>query len=153
MVDIPSIAAAMTSLKTAADIAKGMLDLKAGADARGVVIDLQSVILNAQSSALAAQSEQMTLLQRVAELEKEASRAAAWESEKQRYRLRDYGNQRFAYELRLESANGEPLHRLCAKCFQEGRKSILHFQSAFTDSSSTRTERYDCAECKTEFWF
>ena len=70
MVDIPSIAAAMTSLKTAADIAKGMLDLKAGADARGVVIDLQSVILNAQSSALAAQSEQMTLLQRVAELEK-----------------------------------------------------------------------------------
>jgi hypothetical protein len=32
---------------------------------RGGVIDLQSVILNGQSSALAAQSEQMTRLQRL----------------------------------------------------------------------------------------
>jgi hypothetical protein len=148
MVDFGSIAAAVSGLKTAADIAKGMLDLKTAADVQGKVIDLQSVILNAQSSALAAQSEQMSLLQRIGELEQQVARNEGWETEAKRYQLRDYGKGRFAYELKKEDASGEPLHRLCEKCFQQRRKSILHFKFRQNDSG---TDYYGCFACASEF--
>ena len=150
MIDFGSIAAAVSGLKTAGDIAKGMLDLKAAGDVQGKVIELQNVILNAQSSALAAQSEQMILLQRVGELEKQVSRAEAWEAEVVRYKLKDYGDGRFAYELKSEAANGDPPHRLCTTCFHAGKKSILQFHYRV---DQTRAEFYDCHGCGLKFRF
>lgn len=150
MVDLGSIAAAVSSLKAAGDIARGLFDLKTAAEIQGRVIDLQSVILNAQSSAFAAQSEQMSLLQRLGELEKQVSRTEAWEVEIKRYRLRDYGQGRFAYELIAEAANGEPAHRLCPACFQLGKKSILQFKHG---SAGSGGEYYGCPGCQTQFRF
>jgi hypothetical protein len=54
MVDGASIAAAIGSLKTAADIAKGFLSLKETAAVQGKVIELQGHILAAQSTHLLA---------------------------------------------------------------------------------------------------
>jgi len=47
MVDMGSIAAAVTSLKAATDIAKGFADIKTMADVQGKVVTLQSEILAA----------------------------------------------------------------------------------------------------------
>ena len=54
MVDIASISAAVTGLKTATDIAKGIAELGSVAEVQSKVIELQTVILAAQSSAMAA---------------------------------------------------------------------------------------------------
>lgn len=149
MVDIASITAAVTGLKTAADIAKSMIGLKTESEIRAKVIELQSVILAAQSSALAANSDQFALLERARELEGELASVKAWESEKQRYKLRDFGGGTFAYVLDPERSEGEPPHRLCAACFHKEEKSILQFQY----ESGTSQDKYLCTACKAEYFF
>ena len=79
-----SIAAAIGGLKTAAEIAKGFLDLKEVAAVQGKVIELQGVILAAQSSALAAQSDQMTLLEDIRALKEKMAKLEAWEAGRRR---------------------------------------------------------------------
>lgn len=116
-----------------------MLDLKTATDVQGKVIELQSVILNAQSSALAAQSEQFISLQRISELEKRIAQIEAWDAETGRYQLRDYGRGRFAYELKVDSANGEPTHRLCAACFRWGKNPSFSSSTAVTIVGKTIT--------------
>jgi hypothetical protein len=54
----------------------------------------------------------------VAELE-------AWEAEKQRYKLDHAGTGVFAYRLQGTMAGSEPIHCICATCYQHGKKSIL----------------------------
>ena len=85
MVDIQSISAAITGLKTAAEIVKAMKGLQDQADIQTKVKELQSAILDAQTSTLAAQSDQFTMIQRLRELEAEVRNVRAWEETKQRY--------------------------------------------------------------------
>jgi hypothetical protein len=149
MPDIISIAAAIGGLKTAADITKGFLDLKETAAVQGKVIELQGVILNAQSSALAAQSDQLGLLEEVRGLKAKMAELEAWDAQKKRYALTDYGGGTFAYALKPASANGEPLHRICPACYEKGRRSVLqnHGRNAY------HQEMASCPACETKFNF
>jgi hypothetical protein len=147
MVDVSSIAAAIGSLKTAAEIAKGFLDLKETAAVQGKVIELQGVILAAQSAALAGQSEQFSLLEKVRELETEMAKVKAWETQKQRYDLVSIGTRAglFAYALKPECRGAEPPHYICANCYEDGRKSILQFHQQYG-----KLDTFICSSCKTE---
>ena len=143
MPDIALIQSAITGLKTAGDIAKSFLELKSIADVQGKVIELQSAILAAQGSALAAQSDQSSMAQRIRELEEEVARVREWEEQKQRYTLHKFPSGAFAYGLKPESANGEPMHYVCAKCLNRGRKTILQ-ESKSGDYGTAMA----CHECK-----
>ena len=147
MIDMASITAAVTGLKAATDLAKSFVDLKTTGEIQGKVVELQTVILSAQSSALAAQSDQFSLLNRIGELEKEVTQFKNWETEKERYKLTEYGSGTFAYAMKPEKANGEPLHRLCANCFNQGQKSLLQLVG-----TGGGQERMRCARCKTEIY-
>jgi hypothetical protein len=127
MPDMALIQSAITSLNTAANIAKGFLQLRTIAEMQGKVIELQSAILAAQSSALAAQSEQATLIQRISELEKEIARVKAWEGQKQRYKLHSPWEGATVYALKRSMCEGEPAHWICTHCYEDGRRSILQF--------------------------
>ncbi len=118
--DIGSIAGGIASLKAAKDIAESLIGLRDTAKFQAAVVELQSKILSAQS-------DQFALLERVRELEKKMAELEAWEAEKQRYALTDYGAGTFAYALKEEARKGEPPHRICAACYQNGHKSILQF--------------------------
>jgi hypothetical protein len=148
MADIGSITAAIGGLKTAAEITKGFLDLKEAAAVQGRVIELQGVILAAQSSALSAQSDQLALLEEIRELKAKLTELEAWSTESQRYALKDFGSETFAYELKADAANGEPTHRLCPNCYQQGHKSILQNSGGNYSGRS----RLLCARCKGEFF-
>jgi hypothetical protein len=149
MVDMGTIASAVGSLNAAAQIAKGLLSLHDMQAVQSKVIELQGVILAAQSSALAAQSDQFTLLERVRELETKMAQLEAWETEKKRYALKDFGGNTFAYELKHEEARGEPMHRICPKCYAKGHKSILQSHG----KNAVEQDLYQCTECKTEYGF
>jgi antitoxin component of MazEF toxin-antitoxin module len=125
MADLSAIAAAAGSLRTAGEIVKAMVNLKIGAEVQSKVIELQSVIMSAQGDALAAQSEQFTLLQTIRDLEAEMAHAKAWDAEKERYKLDECPTGVLVYTLKEEAAGGEPMHRICPNCYQEARKSIL----------------------------
>jgi len=130
VIDMGSIMAAIGGLQTASQIAKSMIDLRDAALFQGKTIELQNAILAAQTSALAAQSEQFALVQRVRDAEEKVARMEAWETEKKRYDLYDYGDSRFTYRLKQSLQGSEPMHELCANCYNSNhQKSILHMET------------------------
>lgn len=127
--DIGSITSASSSIKSAIDIAKALVQLKSIADVETVAIQLREKISTAQAAMIKAQSEQSAMVQRISDLEKEVSKLETWSTEKQRYQLTDLWNTGVvAYALKESMCNAEPPHYLCTKCYEDGRKSILGLQ-------------------------
>src|ERR1700731_4790349 len=99
MIDLTMIAEAVTSLKTASEIAKTLIGLKETSAIQTKVVELNGIILSAQSSALAAQSNQFTLLQKVRDLEAQIADLKAWDAEKNRYELAEIASGIFTRRL------------------------------------------------------
>lgn len=147
--DISLISGALSSLKTAFDIAKGISDLKSMTDVQGKVIELQQAILAAQSSAMAANAEQYTAMEELRKLREELEKMSGWQQEKQRYRLfqAEGTGGSVVYALReSQKQQDEPPHYLCANCYEQGRKSILH-----NTIPSTGWTHWHCPVCKAQF--
>jgi hypothetical protein len=122
-----TLQSAVLSLKAASDIAKGFIYLKSLAEVQGKVIELQDVILSAQTSALTAQSEQFSMIQRIRDLEEDIARIKAWEEEKKHYQLVNpwQGAASLVYALKESCKETEPPHWICTKCYDDGRRTIL----------------------------
>ena len=144
MVDLTAISVISTSLKTAADITQAMIGLRDASMIQGKVIELQRVILSAQQSALTTQSDQFDLLARIRDLEKHVADLEAWNAERQRYELQDAGTGSLAYVIKGDARGSEPIHQICAACYQHGRKSILQPQEKGMQKMLV------CSECKAE---
>jgi hypothetical protein len=125
MVDMSAIAGALSSFKAANDIAQAMIGLRDAAAFQSKLIEFQAKIIEANNSAFAAQEERSALLQKISDLEKQVAKLEAWETEKQRYELQELPPGVFVRVLKPSMAAGEPIHRLCAKCYEDGKKSIL----------------------------
>jgi nitrogenase subunit NifH len=115
MSEMMVIQGAIMSLKAAGDIAKGLFHIKSMTDVQLQAIELQSTILSAQASAIAAQSEQSSMIHRIGELEKEIAEIKAWEETKHRYQLTTPwdGCQRICSE-RIEQGNGPTALDMCS---------------------------------------
>jgi hypothetical protein len=146
MVEMASIGAAISGLKAAGELAGSFLKLRDVAAVQGKVIELQTVILSAQQSALSAQSEQLALAEEKRRLEKQIADLEAWDREKQRYELKEVAASAFAYALKAGMEGGEPPHHICAKCFNERKKTILQARRV----PQGRLEFWDCHTCDTE---
>lgn len=147
---IAEITGALGGLKAAMDITKG-LNAAAGAVAlNDAKIGLQSAILDAQSSLLAAQETQTANLRRIEQLEQEIVGLKDWSAEKERYHLVDVWRGAMAYMPKPGMENGEPAHWLCATCFNHGRKSFMQFkgQDRSPSGGNMDSASYACDTCK-----
>jgi hypothetical protein len=81
MMDLGSVATVLTSLKTAADMAKVVKDINDETKRQSAVIDLQNAIMNAQSNAIEAQAEQLAMLKQIAVLEAKIEAFDSWDSD------------------------------------------------------------------------
>lgn len=146
--DYGMIQGAVTSLKVAADIAIALGNIKTMAEVQAKAIELQQVILSAQSSALTAQSEQFTLLQQIRDLKEEVANAKAWNEQKQRYALVSPWPGAVTYALKKQSSNAEPPHWICATCYENGRRSILNDGMKYAPAGRGRSAvGLDCPVC------
>ncbi len=116
---------AIAALKSAADLAQGMSKITTTAEVQAKAVELQQIILSAQSGALEAQGAQFALLQRIRSLEEKLTQVKAWETEKQKYQLYKFESGTFAYVLKEDAGAAEPSHYICASCYENQRKSIL----------------------------
>ncbi len=143
--DVAIISTVLSSLKSAGDISKSILDLKVSVEIQERVIELQRQILDAQESALATQQLQSELMQSNKDFEEKIRALKAWGTERERYILIEVARGAFAYALKdlsqLDGAN----HWLCATCFQDGNKSIL--QRAGHSQSDRRERPFYCPSC------
>ena len=133
---VAEIFGGLSALKTAFDMTQALQNIHDTVARDRAVIELQKEILSAQAA-------QSTLIDRVRELEKEVADFEAWEVEKKRYRLTDFGGGTFAYALKPDEAKGEPAHRVCAHCYQDGHIAILQ-----CSHRSDGQDYFDCLRCK-----
>ncbi len=129
MGEIQAVTATLISLKTASDMVKAFLDVRGAIHEQEKIFELQRVILAAHQSALDSQEAQAALSQHIRDLEKKIADFETWDHESERYHLVKDGSV-FAYALKEDAKETEPLHLLCAKCYEHRTKSILHHRIA-----------------------
>ena len=128
--------------KSMLDTAKGLKDINDAAVRNTAVIELQEKIL-------AAQEQQMALVERVGELETEVARFKTWDAEKERYELTQVGDRAaLAYTLKEGVESSEHPHQLCTNCFTDGKKSILQEEV----HSVGRAHVLVCHRCRSEIY-
>ncbi len=149
MVDMSLIAGAVSSLKTASEIVKGLVDVRDQAVFTSKAIELQRIIVDALASAATAQSEQISLVEQIRGLQSEISNFNNWESTATRYHLKDMGGSTFAYELKDGNAEVEPIHLACPRCFEKKTRSVLQF----VERNYYQRDKYKCPECQSDFEF
>lgn len=131
MPDALAIGGLLQSFSAITNIGKALIGMRDAEVIKEKVIELNGEILAAQQSALATQRDQFTLLEEKRALEEEIAKLKAWDAQKQKYHLqnvREPNNPHgpaFAYTMKVDAGTGEPMHSLCAKCFEERHKSIL----------------------------
>ena len=146
MVDITAISVVANSLNTAINIAKAMVDIRDATAFQGKVFELQRAIIEAQQSVFAANDERSTLIEKISNLEKELSSLKAWETEKQRYELKDVGHGSLAYVIKESVRGTEEPHQICANCYERGHKR--HLQPRISGFG----KELFCPECNTAIW-
>ncbi len=119
------ITGTISSLKTTGDITKSLINLKSISDVRDKVIELQSVIMDAQSSAIEANTNQLLLVEKITILKEKIAQMKTWDSEKQRYKLISLWNDAVVYSLKKSMKGAEPPHWICANCYEKGERSII----------------------------
>lgn len=140
---IAETGAALGGIKAAFDIAKGISALKSETERNDAVINIQRILLEAQESALGDKQAIGELRARLDLLERADFARATWEREKERYVLTRSPMGAYVYSLRPGMPDAEVHHRLCATCYEDGRKSILH-----TTASHSGGEMVMCQRCE-----
>lgn len=145
MNELQAAASALTSLKTAYDIAKTMIGLRDANVVREKALELNEALFAAREDSLKAQATQTTLTQRIGELEKEVADLKAWDREKERYVLSEIGPGVLAYAVKADAQGSEPFHLLCPRCYQDRKKSILQFEGDYWGVA-----HFKCHSCSSE---
>jgi hypothetical protein len=138
---VGEIMTGLSIFKSMLDAAKALKDINDATARNAAIIELQEKILTAQE-------QQSGLIQRVRDAEAKMAALETWQAEKDRYQLTDYGGGTYAYALKQEKAQGEPPHRLCVQCFEDGRKSVLHFMG-----HGEGQDHFRCHRCKLDLFF
>ena len=115
---VGEVFAGMTAFKAMFDITKSLKDMDDAVRRNAAVADLWEQIIAAQMRYTAA-------VEQVGELREELTRFETWESEKQRYELKDLYRGFYAYVPKVGMEQGEPPHALCTNCYNKSFKSIL----------------------------
>jgi hypothetical protein len=148
MPDLLAIAQGLNALKATTDIIKAMVGLRDAAQILEKTVDLNQKILAAQTALADAQMEQTALIQTIRDREEEIARLKAWETEKQRYELKDVamGSGSFAYIIKPTAQGGEPLHCLCAYCYENGKKRVMQTTGRLLHGRRL----WSCPDCKND---
>lgn len=125
MPDLIAISQGLNAVKAATEIVKTMVGLRDSAKLTENTVKLNSEILSVQSALMEAHKEQETLLQTIRELKEEIVHMKTWETEKQRYELKKFYPGTFAYTPKEEHRCAEPVHCLCTRCYEDGKRFIL----------------------------
>jgi hypothetical protein len=126
MADLAAIAGLMATVRNLKDLVASMVHARDTAVLRAKVGEFNERLIDAQQDIFAIQQDRAALVERVTELVGQIAKLEAWQTEKERYELKDLtGGRVFAYALKEAMTGGEPAHPICAHCYQAGSKSIL----------------------------
>jgi hypothetical protein len=115
---VAEIYGSLSALKTAFDVAKGLKDIHDATLRNAAIIELQEKILGAQEA-------QTSLIQRIGELEKQVTSFETWETEKEKYELKDLGYSSLAFMLKPGARGSVTPHFVCTNCYGKRQISVI----------------------------
>ena len=142
------------ALKSAGTLAISLSKLHTMAEVQAKAIELQQVLLSAQSSAIEAQSQQFALLEDKRMLEEELTEVKAWNTEKDNYKLEaiqtgaGQGHEAFVYSYKEGMDEPKPAHKVCANCYHDRHISILQSEIRFPGRAHILT----CHRCNSDIY-
>ena len=139
---LTEIGAAVSGFKTVMDITKGISALKTENEKNQAIFDIQRMLLDLQAAALDDKQTISQLRDQITKLQSEIEKKQNWADEKKRYLLTKSQRGVYFYSLKPDIENAEIDHRLCATCFENDKKSILH-----TIASERGGEYVKCLIC------
>ena len=143
---INEISLALTSIKSATDIIKGLVNLKTEAAVTEKVIDLQSIILDLHSHINLLNTEFSKVLSEKKSFEDELNNINDWSVEKQKYIMAEIDAKVFVFVHKDYLESKVETYWLCAHCFEGKRlKSIYQLKK---DEGYQKI--YYCPSCKNE---
>lgn len=119
------ISAAVTSAKTALDIAKAAQGLSNYNELVSAVSEVNAKLMDATVVTLASLEKQSALTKEMVELKEKLREVEGWESQMKRYKLHEFATGALAYALSPGKENGEPMHYLCITCVDKKKKTTL----------------------------
>jgi hypothetical protein len=122
---LAEISGALQATKILYDIAKANKELTNYNEFVSAISEVNAKLIDANTAALTSQEKQSFLTQRVSDLEKKIMEFEHWESEIQKYKLHQFPSGTFAFELKPEMQQAEPLHYLCQTCVAKRQKAIM----------------------------
>ncbi len=139
-------ASLFASAKTAYEIAKGISSLNTEVERNQAVSKVLEVLLSVQNDALSMKEKHSLLLSEIDHLKKKISEFEKWSEIERNYELKEIASGIFVYVYKKSDVNRDPMHWLCAKCFNtEKKKSIL--QRTGQDGRGTH---YKCHTCNSD---
>ena len=124
--EIATIASAISALKGASDLARGLIGSKVDAAVQAKVIELNQLILEAQDQVYASRERLYDAEHQIRLLKDQIAELNSWEGKSECYTLvYPWGNAASVYSLNESHAKGESPHYLCTSCFDRKQKSIL----------------------------
>lgn len=148
MFDMGTIAAALSSLKNAKDLAESLTDAKQALETDRVKAELLPLITQAYTQVLEARLAQADLADELREAKAQIAKMEEWKREAQRYRLQSIGADAYCYVLKPEAAGEEPPHGLCQNCYENQRKAVLQLARV-----ENRYRILACPHCRAEVRF
>ncbi len=139
------LAALFTSARAAYDIAKGINSLHAQKEIDEAVSKVLQILLSVQSDALTMQKECQSLTDQKDRLVKKVEEYEQWTVKESQYDLVKLRSGVLVREPNDSHPDSEPLHWLCANCFDRKIKSFLQKESVGLNSLV-------CQSCKTTFY-
>ncbi len=132
---IEYLSLAITTLKTAKDIASTLLEIRDIDKVTSSAIELKSCIVQTYGHIISEQERSLSLQTKILELEKECARLKDWSAERQQYTRKLLSSGVFAYVANDYQANLENAHKLCCNCFDKSVKSTLQQTQEFITRS------------------
>jgi hypothetical protein len=92
------------------------------------VSEVNSKLMQANAVALTSQEKQSSLVSQVHELESQIKALKDWKDEAEKYEVREVSTGVFAFLEIGFAGKLQSAQKLCANCFNQGRKSLLQQQ-------------------------
>lgn len=136
--DFSLVSAAITSIKTAKDIAGSALAVRDWNLVATEIAKMNDQLLKAQDALFSHNSQLLELQQQLFETTEKLRKAEESIAERGRYSLVDVGGGQWAYRVNVspvQGGSGEPSasqfpHYVCQPCFDNGRKVVLQLGDA-----------------------
>ncbi|BFN29485.1 hypothetical protein PSCT_01169 [Pseudomonas sp. SCT] len=128
---LDGVTAVLGSAKVAIDLTRGLLDMKEGAAVNEKAMALSGILIELQQHLISTQQEQMQLLKRIDELEKQLTRNGEDAKKRDRYERHQFVTGFVTYRLKADYWREEPEHYICSNCLeQKGSFITLHGKEA-----------------------